>query len=581
MAEAKRIRNYFARYRGAFIAGLVVLLVSQSLSLSVPRILRYSTDAILAEDFVLATRTAWLLVGAAVLGAITRIASRLLIFNSGRRVEFHLRQECYEHLLRLAPAFFQRLPPGQVMSRLVNDLTQVRLLLGPGILNVTNTALTYVIILPLLAFSSLKLTLICLLPYPILLLLGRLFGRHIYAASRVVQQRLGSMSSRVQENLSNALTVRTYGQEAREQASFEALNGAYQEAQMKLVVLRGVTIPILSTAGVFGALVTLYVGAHEVQQGRMSVGQVVEFQLYLAALAWPTIALGWILTLFQRSAAALHRMNEIFCADPEIRHGAMRDVPSHDIALCGVSITHEGSATPALAEVSAEIPEGSVCVLAGPVGSGKSTLIETLARLVDVGPGKYTIGGIDVCELALDTARSQFAYSSQTAFMFSRSVRENLRFAAPNASDAALDDVIRIAGLKDDIENFPDGLDTPIGERGLTLSGGQRQRLALARAVLSDAPCILLDDSLSAVDADTEERILKALLSERAKRTLIIATHRLSIAQHADQILVLEQGRIVERGNFQALCQAGGLFAQMWRQSNLRQSIDLEVSEAP
>lgn len=578
---ARRIVDYFARHRGAFAVGMVFLVVSQAFTLSVPRLLKSATDAIVAQDGGAAMTAAGWMVVVALSAAVARIASRVFIFNAGRRVEHDLRTDLFRHLQAQGPDFFDRMPQGQVMSRLVNDLTQVRLLLGPGILNVTNTTLIYLVVIPILLWTDWLLTMCALCVLPGLLLLGRIFARRIYPLSVTAQERLGDLSSKVQENLAGVMSVRAYRQEAREQARFHALNERYLEVNVALARLRGILFPAMGLGGGLGSVIVLGMAGLRIQEGSMSVGGFVEFNAYLAALTWPTIALGWMISLFQRGRAAMDRVNDIFRAAPSLEDGP-EEAPTGPgkIEIRELSFRYGPEEAPALSNVTCTIEPGELVVIVGRTGSGKTTLLELLARLRVAPAGTIFVDGQDVTRIPLASVRQRVAYAPQDAFLFSRDLKENVAFGRPTATREDVARALRIACFDTEVAAFPEGLDTVVGERGITLSGGQRQRTTLARALLPDRPMLLLDDTLSAVDTETETRILDALLEDRAGRTVVIATHRLACAARADRILVLEGGHLVESGSETELIARKGTYARMHRRQRLREELS-KVERTP
>lgn len=575
MATPRRIRDYFRRYRVSFAVGVTFLALTQGFSLVVPQLLRIATDAAIAQDGGQVFDAALGLIAVALLGAGSRILSRILIFNSGRRVEFDLRNDVFGHLERLSPAFYQGMPVGQVMSRMVNDLTQVRLLLGPGILNLTNTSLAYVVIIPLLFYTDWELAALSLIPLPILLLLGRAFSRRIYTYSREAQDKLATLSAKVQENLSGVMTVRAFGQEGTEQGTFQDLNADYLESNMRLARLRGIMFPLMGMGGALGSVVVLYVGGLRITSGQMSVGDFVQFSAYLAALTWPTIALGWMISLWQRGLAAMERVNEIFSSPPGLTDGDIAPAAFEGtFETKGLTVRYPNSAHPALTDVTCRIEPGEFVVVVGKTGCGKTTFLESLARQLEVDAGQVFVDGHDVRALTLDHVRRNVAYAPQDAFLFSRTIYDNIAFGDPSANEDQVATAAGLAQVKGEIESFPDGYLTVVGERGITLSGGQRQRTTLARAFLVDAPVLILDDTLSAVDTETETEILDALAKRKATHTLIVATHRLACAATADRILVLQEGRLVEQGTEPELIALGGVYAQMHARQRIREALE-------
>ena len=577
--SGRRIRDYFKRYLRSFAGGIATLIITQIFSLAVPRFLKLATDALVAKDLAGAQTYALGLLLVAVLGAGSRIASRLLIFNAGRDVEYDIRSELFVELAKRPPSFFQEITSGQVMSRAINDLTQVRLLLGPGLLNLTNTTIVYLVVVPLLFASDPVLAFWCLLALPMLGFGGRIIGRRMYEDSKESQERLGILSSRVQENLGGVSTVRVFRREAAEEETFAALNDRYVDVNMRLARLRGLMFPFMGLCGAFGTIMLLWLGGERVIDGRMSMGQFVEFNAYLAALTWPTIALGWMFSLWQRGIASMDRVNDVFKKLPTIVDGPTpAPVYRGRIELRDLSFTYKGANAPALDHVTTVFEPGETVVIVGRTGSGKSTLMRALTRLIEIPKGAVFLDGVDVVDLPVAAMRSAIAYAPQEAFLFSRTIFENIAFGVPEATDAAVEAATSRAGLSPDISGFPEGLDTLVGERGITLSGGQRQRAALGRALLVERPILLLDDTLSAVDTETENKILSELARRAQKQTTILITHRLAGASLADRILVMDHGRIIEQGTEAELLAHNGAYAEMHRHQRLREALEKRES---
>ena len=576
-AEPRRIVDYFKRFSGAFAAGIACLVLTQGFSLAVPKLLNEATTAIMASNKSAALNAAAWMICVAVLGAFARVASRIMIFHAGRRVEHALREDLFQHLLAQGPDFYDRMPQGQVMSRMVNDLTQVRLLLGPGLLNLTNAALVYAVVIPILIYTDWVLALFALSNLPILILLGGIFSRQIYPLSVEAQERLGALSNKVQENLSGMMTVRAYRQEEKEEQRFFELNDRYLEVNVALARLRGLLFPLMSLTGGLGGIIVLACAGPRIQSGTMTVGGFVEFNAYLAVLAWPTIALGWMISLWTRGAAAMERVNQIFEAAPRLQDGEIDSEHGPGrLEVRNLTFSYEGGHAPALQDVSFTVEPGEMVVLVGRTGSGKSTLLEVLTRLLEAPPQTVFLDGTDINQLSLSSVRSRVGFAPQDAFLFSRSLEENVAFGEPQATRLDVREALDAACFHAEVDAFPEGLETVVGERGITLSGGQRQRTTLARALLPERSILVLDDTLSAVDTETETRILDTLLSEQSgvsKRTVIIATHRLACAQNADRILVLEDGRLVEEGAEAELLAQDGVYTRMHRRQRIRDAL--------
>jgi ATP-binding cassette subfamily B protein len=439
----------------------------------------------------------------------------------------------------------------------------------------------YAVVIPLLFVTDAELAFYSLLPLPALALIGRAFARRMYLLSKEQQEKLGTLSEKVQENLSGVMTVRAYRREALEIRDFDARNDVYNRISLKLAQLRGTMFPLLGMMGGISAIVLLALGGDRIARGAMTVGQFVEFNAYLAALTWPTIALGWMISLWQRGMASMDRINEIFSSAPDLTDGPSSEpIASTAIELRGLTYTY-ASAVDGIRDITATIEPGQRIAVVGKTGAGKTTLLEAIARVVPVSPGQIFLGGRDVVDLPLSAVRSNISYAPQDAFLFSRSIAENVAFGDPDADDARVAEAVASASFAVDLAAFPDGLDTIVGERGITLSGGQRQRTTLARALLAEAPILILDDTLSAVDTETEAKILDELLERGNGKTIIVATHRLAFAARADLILVLEAGRLVERGTEADLLAKGGVYAEMHARQRIREEILASQRAAP
>ena len=566
-----------------FLLGCLCLAASNVLGAEIPWLLKSAIDVLRGAHGALAlegarrtvTHTALAIVACALLQAIIRTWSRMLIFNAGRNIEYGLRRDLFGHLVRMDPAFYRQHPTGDLMSRLTNDLGAVRMLFGPGVLNPINTLFIYISTLtPMLRISP-RLTLFALLPYPALILGGRAFTRAMYRASRDLQEQIGRMSTAVQEDLAGAAVVKQYALEPLRHAAFSRQNELYLDRSLRLVRARGTLGPLFAMFGGVGTLIVLWLGGREVIHGRLSVGGLVAFNTYLVALSWPTIALGWVISMWQRGQVGWQRVRDILATPPgiaDVSDGAQASatagpplVPSIEVR----DLTVERDGRKILDGVSFSLAAGDTLAIVGPTGSGKTTLVDAIPRLTDVAPGTIFVGGVDVTTIPLRALRSLIGYAPQEAFLFSATIAENIAFGAaadPRNDRAMIERAAQAAGLTRDIAAFHDGYDTVVGERGITLSGGQRQRVALARALCADPRILILDDSLSSVDAETEREILGHLRPILGARTSILVSHRVAAVKDAAQILVIDSGRIAERGTHMELLAAGGVYAELYRE---------------
>jgi ATP-binding cassette subfamily B protein len=579
-----RLRGYLGRYRLRLSTGVVCLVATTSLAMMVPWLWRRAVNDIAAGAGEAAVaRTVLTIAAIALAQAVLRTASRALIFNVGRDVEYDLRNDLFAHLERLPLSFYQGRRTGDLMSRLVNDVTAVRMLLGPGILNFINTPIYYALGLGFMCSIDPWLTLATLAVYPAVLAVVKRTSALLMERSLRVQEGLADLSARVQENLSGIHVVKGYVAEAHETSTFLALNARFQEASLKLARMRSFLGPVMNVVGGVGMLVLLAVGGPRVVSGRLRIGDLVAFSGYLYQLAWPTMAFGWMLSVLQRGRAAMQRLNELFAVVPAIASppGAEPIAPLRgEVRLRDVTFRYPGhpDTPPVLDHVDLTIPAGKTVALVGRTGAGKSALVGLVPRLFDVDGGEVLLDGRDVRGLPLGWLRAQVGLVPQDPFLFSRTIAENVAFALDgNDGRERVAWAVETAGLARDLADMPAGVDTVVGERGVTLSGGQKQRVTLARVIASDPRVLVLDDALSSVDASTEREILDRLRDFVRARTTILVAHRITTVKEADVIVVLEDGRVVETGDHDGLLARGGVYADLFRQQALEGELEDEL----
>jgi len=573
------IRHYLKTHRWRYAAGFVLLALTNLLALSVPRLLKHAVDMLQADDRSGLVRISLLVVAVAVVQAAVRTCSRLTILGASRHVAYQLRDRLFRHLQRLPLGFYNRRAIGDISSRAINDMLLVRSFFGPGMMNLVNTTLVYVTALAMMLAMDVRLTLLALAPYPFFMLAVNRLGRRIYGRTMKVQEQLSSITAKAQENISAINLIKTYAREEQEARSWSRLSAEYFDRALSLARARGAMAPLMGIMASLGTLAVIGFGGKAVIEGRISLGDFVAFNAYLSFLVWPTFAFGWILNTFQRGFAALGRVCEILQEQPEDRQEeSAAALPPLRGALRFRSLTfaHEGAAPEVrhLKGIDLEVPAGGTLGILGTVGSGKSTLVNLLPRVLSPPQGSVFIDGEDVTRIPLATLRRDIAVIPQEAFLFSRSIRDNIRLAPDAGDDHSLRLAVERSRLERDLPQLPRGLDTVVGERGFTLSGGQRQRATIARALVKDAPVLILDDALSSLDAEVEKEVIGRLRDLKARQTLVIISNRISALSWADQIIVMDHGEIVERGRHEELLRGEGLYASIARRQSLADSIE-------
>ena len=575
-----RLWQYLRRYWKRYLVGGLCLLATATLVMMIPwwtrDVIRIIERGGSLNDI---TFYALLIIFAAIAQGIVRTYSRALIFNAGRDVEYDLRNDLFAHLEKLPLAFYQSQRTGDLMSRVINDISAVRVMLGPGVLNFVNAPVYYFYALVLMLSMDVRMTVAALAPFPLLMYFARRFRGRIMKSSLEVQQQMSVLSSHVQENLSGMHVVKAYSQEDYQTQQFIALNKDYEVKSMEMAKMCGIVNPVMQGVNALTVLIVIWYGGVRVVRGDLLVADIVAFIAYLNVLAWPTAAFGWMLSLVERGRAAMHRLEEVLETKPAITDGSESvsvDGLKVAIEFRNVSFAYERKQNghAALDGISFKLPVGQSVGLVGRIGSGKSTVAQLMPRLFDVASGEILFDGQDIRKFSLSQLRRMIGYVPQDPFLFSTSLRRNLALGREKYSEEELTRAIKLAKLDRDLDVFPQGLETMVGERGVTLSGGQKQRATLARALIMDPPVLVLDDSLSSVDAQTEAEILHGLRSLLKEKTCLIISHRISAVKEADEILVLDEGRIIERGNHASLVRQGGVYAELYQQQRLSEELE-------
>ncbi len=577
---ARRLLAYVLRYRGAFLYGFVCVLLTTAIGLAGPWVLKYAIDDL--HQGVTAGKIRFYAAATfalAVLGGLFRFLMRRVIIGASRDIEYDLRNDFFAALQRLDLAYYQRHRTGDLMSRATNDLNAVRMMIGPAVMYTANTAMTFVVALVLMFSLNRRLLLLALIPLPFVSLAVRYFGAAIHRRFEAIQEQLSTISAVTQESLSGVRVVRAYGQEAFELERFRVANEEYLRRNRVLTRLQGIYLPSMGLLMGVGGLTVLWMGSRDVVAGRMSLGDLVAFNAYLMMLSWPMIAFGWVTNLLQRGMASWKRMLDVMDTPPGITDvaatGALTGLEQVRGQLEIRGLTFAYGDRPVLRDVSAVLPAGTTTAIVGGTGSGKSTLLNLIPRLHEPPPGTVFLDGVDVRHVPLAVLRGAIGFVPQEPFLFSDTLAGNIAFGAADGAlpQSRVDEAARLSRLDQDLPNFPEGWSTTVGERGITLSGGQKQRTAIARAVAIDPRILVLDDALSAVDTHTEEEILTRLGAVMRERTTILVSHRISTVRNADQILVLDDGRIAERGTHDELVAHGGLYASLYRKQLLEEEL--------
>ncbi len=571
--------RYNAPYWREYAAGAALASIHALLGLAMPLVVRGVVGAFESRTITGTGLAGFVcgLIGVFLVAGVARYFQRTLMINASRKFEYDLRNDYYARVLALSRAFFHRTSTGDIMARATNDINFARDFIGPGVMY-TIDMLRVPASLGMMLWLSVKLTFIALVPLPFLSIVVYVLVRYIHRQSRIVQEQYGTVTARVQENLAGARVVKAYGIADREVARFREESERYMRENLRLVAITSFAWPLIGLLIGGAILLIIWRGGGYVIQGSLRVADLTAFLVCLIMLALPLAQFGWVLTLYQRGAVGMNRISEVLATEPDIRDGART---RHDACITHGAIRFEEVSfahgpTPVLQNVSFEAPAGRALAIVGPTGSGKSTVVALLTREYDPQSGRICIDGVDLRELPLAVLRDAVGCVPQDTFIFSDTIRRNLLLGRTGATDAELRDACEVAQFAPDVAGMAMGYDTLLGERGINLSGGQKQRLALARAIVRNPRVLILDDALSSVDTHTEERILRGLRGVMAARTSIIISHRISAVREADLILVLQDGRIVERGSHAALIAHGGLYAGMYRRQLLEKALEDE-----
>jgi ATP-binding cassette subfamily B multidrug efflux pump len=579
-----RLRPYLARYTRILATGIAAVVLSNLFTVALPLFVGRAVDRLkvgleqhsLKADDLLGYSA--LIVGFSLVAGVFSFLTRQTIIVVSRHLEYDLRNDFLKHLQKLPLSFYQNTPTGDLMAYATNDISAVRNALGPGIMYPADTLITFVMVLAVMIALDWELTLLALIPLPFVSFAVYRLGKLVHKRFEERQEQYADLTTRAQENLSGIRVVKAYVREAHETGLFHSLSWEYLKKNLVLARVQSIMWPLMFLLVGLSLIITLYGGGMRVIDGRLTVGGLTAFFGYLVMLIWPMIAFGWVINILQQGAASMGRLGKILDTEPEIRDTTETDHSVKGlkgaIEFRNVTFTHRGAARPSLEEISLTIPAGSTTAIVGYTGSGKSTLVNLIPRLYDVTSGSVLIDGVDVRRIPLEVLRRHIGYVPQETFLFSETISENIRYGVDDAGEERVREAAEISQIGRDIAEFPKGFETMVGERGITLSGGQKQRTSIARAVMRNPGILILDDALSAVDTYTEEEILKRLRQVMKGRTSILISHRISTVKEADQIVVLDGGRILERGTHDQLVAAGGIYAELYRKQQLEEELE-------
>ena len=579
------IGRYLRPHRKTVVIGAIALVLVNFLRVTIPLEVRNVVDE-LQQGFSytgILRQAGWIMVLTTTMGVI-RLISRQLVFGIGRQVEVDLRQRLFEHMLRQEPNWVQTTGSGEVISRATSDVENIRRLLGFAILSLTNTLLAYAMTLPAMLAIDPKLTLAAVGLYPLMLGTVRLFGGRMMRQQRAQQEELAGLSNLIQEDLSGIGAIKIYGQEASEQDAFSGRNRRYRDSAIRLARTRSTLFPLLEGISSISLLLLLAIGSGQLEAGTLSIGGLVALIIYVEQLVFPTALLGFTLNTFQTGQVSLERVEELLQREPAIQDRPsttsitkQEHQPRGRFEAHNLKVRYEGADRDTLNGLTFTIEPGELVAVVGAVGCGKTTLARAFGRMVPVAEGELFLDGVDITDLALQELRHDVAIVPQEGFLFTSTLADNLRYGEPEADTAQVETAATQARLADDIKGFPDGYETIVGERGITLSGGQRQRTALGRALLVDAPVLVLDDALASVDNNTAAAILDSIRAQDG-RTIVMISHQLSAAAACDRILVMDNGQIVQQGHHNQLIQVAGVYRRLWEREQAVEELDAMAS---
>ena len=567
--EFRTLLEYVRKYRRHYVFGILCLMVTSGGQIVIPQFIRIAIDTIVAGDFLLRDigRYMLYLVGVAVIIALSRFGWRFFLHGASRRIEKELRERLFNHLLTLSSAFFRERTTGDLMARSTNDLQAIRMAAGMALVAMVDAVFMTIAILAILFTQTPRLAALVIIPLPLVTIAILFAGKLISERFRKVQEGFSILSERAQESVTGVRVIKAFVKERYFLDRFADANENYRTQNLRYIRIWGLFFPVITFLSGLTTLLLLQFGGEMVVLGSVTPGEFVATMNYLNMLIWPMLGAGLMVNWIARGAASLGRINSILSTEPDIAApaDAVTHRPGHQMSVRRLTFSYSDEAAPVLHNVDLDIPEGTIVGIIGRTGSGKSTLVNLLPRILDPSPGTVFLGGVDVHEYDLETLRSTFAIVPQDTFLFSATIEENIAFGVPEADHEDVRRVAEISTISRDIADFPDSWNTLVGERGVTLSGGQKQRVAISRALLRDPQILIFDDALSAVDTESEQRILRSLFDYRVGKSSVIISHRVSTLQNADRIYVLEDGEITQTGTHAELVRMDGLYRDIYQ----------------
>jgi len=579
-SRLQKLGDYLRPHWRMVLLGITALLIVNVLGVYIPLLIRDSIDQLQGEfSFAQLSRSALVLLGLSAVMWCFRMLSRTSIFGVGRQVEFSLKQRIFQHLLTIEPGYFANNTSGDLINRATSDVDNIRRLVGFAVLSFANIIFAYSLTLPAMLKINVRLTLLAIAVYPVMLITVQLFSGKLRDYQEEIQEKLSDLSELIQEDMSGIALIRIYAQEAQERKAFQSKNEQLLDSNLKLAKIRNLLFPVIEGISYISLLILLWLGTKAIADGIITVGDFIALVLFVERLVFPTALLGFTITAYQQGEVSIDRIEAITKAEPKIKNSPnpivipLEEVRG-EITARHLTYTYPGAKTPALYDLNFTIKPGETVAIVGPIGSGKSTLANAIPRLLNIEAEELFLDGRDITKLDLINLRKAIAYVPQDSFLFSATIKNNIRYGEPLIETTEVESAAMEAQIHAEILNFPQQYETLVGERGITLSGGQRQRTALARALLADAKVLILDDALSSVDNETATQILNNLSPERAEKTVIFISHQLSAAATADRILVMDEGKIVQNGTHESLVHQPGLYQSLWQQHQLKEVLN-------